>query len=82
MSSQAHESDAHEQRFFTSVLGPTTDDFDVVQPMCRLRQLSVGDWLLWANMGAYSLNNRGSLGDVDKPTPAVYYFASESEWYD
>jgi ornithine decarboxylase len=76
-----HEREEHtSEHFYGSVLGPTSDEFDVVQSLCRFRQLCVGDWLLWANMGAYTMNNRADLGDCDKPTPVIYYFADESEW--
>lgn len=69
--------------FCTSVLGPSRDDdFDVVQRQCRMRRLSVGDWLLWNNMGAYSMRNAGSLElDADEEdTPPVYYFTDNHFW--
>ena len=63
-------------------MGPTftADEFDVAQTMCRLRKMDVGEWLMWPTMGAYSRNNRGSLGDVDVPTPAVYYYCNIEDW--
>uniref|UniRef100_A0A915CXQ2 Ornithine decarboxylase n=1 Tax=Ditylenchus dipsaci TaxID=166011 RepID=A0A915CXQ2_9BILA len=45
------------EHVYGSVIGPTFESHDVVQPICRFRPLSTGDWLLWNNMGAYSLNN-------------------------
>ncbi len=39
-----------------SVWGPTCDSIDVVCPVAQLpRSLSVGDWLAFENMGAYTI---------------------------
>ena len=39
-----------------SVWGPTCDSIDVVCPVTQLpRSLEVGDWLAFANMGAYTI---------------------------
>lgn len=40
-----------------SVWGPTCDSIDVVQQAAQLpvNVLSVGDWLRWENMGAYTI---------------------------
>uniref|UniRef100_A0AC34RL15 Ornithine decarboxylase n=1 Tax=Panagrolaimus sp. JU765 TaxID=591449 RepID=A0AC34RL15_9BILA len=77
----ADEADSYtSKQFYGSVIGPTSDEFDVAQSLCHLRQMFIGEWLIWPKMGAYSRNNRANLGDVDVPTPAVYYFCNENEW--
>jgi ornithine decarboxylase len=68
------------QQYYGNVIGPSLDEFDIAQSMCHLRQMFVGDWLMWPEMGAYSRNNRGSLGDVDIPSPAVYYYCNSNDW--
>lgn len=42
---------------FLANLGPTCDSIDVVQQAAKLPVdvLSVGDWLRWENMGAYTI---------------------------
>lgn len=69
------------EHVYGSVVGPTFDDMDVVQQLCRFRPLDEGDWLIWQNMGAYTMNNKGSLDDEeDNHGPAVFYFASQNAW--
>lgn len=70
------------EHVYGSVIGPSLDSLDVIQSICRFRPLSAGDWLMWNNMGAYSLNNRGSLcDDVDThKNPMVFYFTTENQW--
>jgi ornithine decarboxylase len=38
----------------TKLFGPTCDSIDVVMPCARLPNLTVGDWLYFENMGAYT----------------------------
>jgi diaminopimelate decarboxylase len=79
---------AHELDFlpsahtYGSILGPTlADEFDVVQSIVHFRQLSVGDWLIWNNLGAYSLNGHASLGEGDdRHFPIIFYFSSQTNW--
>lgn len=69
--------------YYGSICGPTSDEFDVVQPVCRIRQMEPGDWLVWENMGAYSMHNRGFLDEPNMDnngSPTVYYFATLSKW--
>lgn len=68
------------QQYYGNIVGPTLDEFDIAQSMCHLRQMNIGEWLSWPSMGAYSRNNRGSLGDVDVPNPAVYYYCTTEDW--
>jgi len=72
------------EHVYGSVMGPTADErFDVLQATCRFRPLRVGEWLMWANMGAYTLNNCADLEDDDSAAdeaPAIFYFSSQSDW--
>lgn len=70
------------EHIYGSVVGPTLDDSDVIQPICRFRPMATGDWLMWRNMGAYSMNNRGSLDDVDEDyrAPIIFYFTFQTQW--
>lgn len=69
------------QLFHGSIHGPAiNDEFDVVQKQCQLRQMNVGDWLLWNNMGMYTMNNSDSLDDEPCAAPQVYYFSKDSDW--
>jgi ornithine decarboxylase len=67
--------------FYGAVHGPLNDAFDVVQKQCQLRQMAVGDWLVWQNMGSYTMNNCDSLDAEDAcDVPEVYYFSKENDW--
>ena len=79
------------QHMYASVVGPCAeeDPFDVLQALCRFRPCAVGEWLLWRNMGAYSLNNTTTLEDANindsygiksVTTPSIFYFSSHDDW--
>ncbi|CAD5210238.1 unnamed protein product [Bursaphelenchus xylophilus] len=70
-----------EDIFCTSVIGPTSDEYDQIVPACQLRQLSVGDWLVWSNMGAYSLGNNASLDSGFYQELPIYYVKSQDYWF-
>lgn len=59
-----------------TVLGPSLDGCDVAQRVFRGRQLAVGEWLLWENMGAYSISMEGDSATA----PPVYYFTGKDNW--
>ena len=72
--------DETSELFYGRIHGPSiNDEFDVVQEQCQLRQLMPGEWLLWDNMGSYSIKNADSL-DEPCTNPQVYYFSNDSEW--
>ncbi|XP_061520595.1 antizyme inhibitor 1b [Phycodurus eques] len=65
----------------SSLRGPTLDQLDLVVERCLLPELSVGDWLLFANMGACGLDDHAG-GTCASPQPPVYYAAAASDWYE
>jgi len=62
-----------QQLYPSTLMGPTCDDLDVVVPACSLPQLSVGDWLIFNNMGGASAA-RSIQSDV------CYYVIDKSHW--
>lgn len=60
-----------------TVLGPNLDGKDVAQPLVHLRQLSIGEWLLWDNMGAYTI----PIPDDEITQLPVYYYDQKENWY-
>lgn len=72
-----------EQHFYGSVIGPSDCQIDVIQEVCHFRKMNVGEWLIWKNMGAYSLSNYEEPFDLessDASSPLVFYFASNNDW--
>lgn len=60
----------------SSLWGPSLDQLDHVVERCLLPELSVGDWLLFPNMGACGLEDFNSL------QLPVYYTVSTSDWFE
>ncbi|XP_075873443.1 antizyme inhibitor 1b isoform X1 [Nelusetta ayraudi] len=67
---------AEEPVYPSSLWGPSLDQLDHVVERCLLPELSVGDWLLFSNMGACGLDEVRSL------QLPVYYAVSTSDWFD
>lgn len=59
----------------SSLWGPSLDQLDHVVERCLLPELSVGDWLLFSNMGACGLDE---ISSFQLP---VYYTVSTSDWW-
>lgn len=64
----------------SSLWGPSLDQLDQVVERCLLPELSVGDWLLFPNMGASGLQDYCGL--TAAPQPPIYYTISTSDWFE
>lgn len=64
--------------FSSSLWGPSFDVLDQVVEHCLLPELSVGDWLIFKNMGACGHEETAVISDSEKPS--MYYTISESSW--
>uniref|UniRef100_A0A0N4U8K2 Ornithine decarboxylase n=1 Tax=Dracunculus medinensis TaxID=318479 RepID=A0A0N4U8K2_DRAME len=62
---------------YVSIIGNTVEN-EVLQPITRLKSLKVGDWLLWNNMGAYTMYNRDK--NCRNSLPVVHYFTDSERW--
>ncbi|KAI5615916.1 antizyme inhibitor 1b, partial [Silurus asotus] len=71
---------AHEPVFSSSLWGPSCDALDQVVEHCLLPELSVGDWLIFKNMGACGHEETAVIRDSEKPP--MYYSISESLWFE
>ncbi|XP_038123236.1 antizyme inhibitor 1a [Cyprinodon tularosa] len=65
--------------FSSSLWGPSGDDLDQVVDHCLLPELNVGDWLLFAHAGAYTLG-QPLFPSSDSTAPPVYYVISSRDW--
>lgn len=66
-----------EETFFSTIWGPTCDSHDCIIKDMLLPKFSIGDWMVWGNMGAYSISLACSFNGV--PIPDVYSFIRESD---
>lgn len=55
----------------SSVWGPTCDGLDCLNERIRLPELFVGDWLVYKNMGAYTMCAASNFNGMPKPN--LYY---------
>lgn len=78
ISSFQHVLCADEAVYPSSLWGPSLDQLDQVVERCLLPELSVGDWLLFSNMGAYGLDDFTFLSSSSQLP--VYYTVSASDW--
>ena len=54
-------------RYPSSVWGPTCDGLDCLHSNCLLPELRTGDWLMYANMGAYTLSAATAFNGMPAP---------------
>ncbi|KAJ7985591.1 hypothetical protein DPEC_G00353660 [Dallia pectoralis] len=71
---------SEEPVFASSLWGPSGDDLDLVVDHCLLPELSVGDWLIFSNAGAFSLGSPSTFTDTSRPP--VYYTISSTDWFE
>lgn len=61
-----------------SVWGPTCDGLDQVVDNCLLPSLDIGDWLIFEDMGAYTLPVASQFNGF--PVPKVHAVIDEALW--
>nr|XP_039257541.1 ornithine decarboxylase-like [Styela clava] len=61
--------------FSSSVWGPTCDGLDRIIENCNLPELDIGDWIIWKDMGAYTVA-AGSAFNGFK-TSTIYFMISK-----
>ncbi|KAL6456868.1 hypothetical protein MHYP_G00338310 [Metynnis hypsauchen] len=71
---------ADEPVFSSSLWGPSCDALDQVVEHCLLPELTVGDWLIFNNMGTSGQEESAAISDSDKPP--VYYTISTGDWFE
>ncbi|XP_058163662.1 ornithine decarboxylase-like [Dasypus novemcinctus] len=67
-----------EKYYSSSIWGPTCDGLDRIVECCGLPEMHVGDWMLFENMGAYTVANASTFNGFQRPT--IYYVMSGPAW--
>lgn len=62
-----------------SIWGPTCDGLDRIVEQCDLPELQVGDWLVFENMGAYTVAASSTFNGFQRPD--LHYVMSRHAWY-
>lgn len=58
--------------------GPTCDSYDAILKSVLLPELHIGDWLIWEDMGAYTLSISTVFNGF--PLPTVIPIIKKSKW--
>jgi len=61
----------------SSIWGPTCDGLDKLNDCVLLPHLNIGDWLVWNDMGAYTVAAGSSFNGFK--TKNIFYFVSETD---
>lgn len=61
-----------------SIWGPTCDGLDRIVEQCDLPDLQVGDWLVFENMGAYTVAASSTFNGFQRPD--IHYVMSRTAW--
>lgn len=69
---------SNHQLISSSIWGPTHDNLDQVCENVPLPRLNIGDWIVFRDMGAYTLIVPSSFNGFS--TPKVFIFANETVW--
>ncbi|XP_075454467.1 ornithine decarboxylase [Ascaphus truei] len=64
--------------YSSSIWGPTCDGLDRIVERFDLPDLQVGDWMLFENMGAYTVAASSTFNGFQRPT--LYYVMSRLSW--
>ncbi|KAK1333290.1 hypothetical protein QTO34_006831 [Cnephaeus nilssonii] len=67
-----------EKYYSSSIWGPTCDGLDRIVERCGLPEMHVGDWMLFENMGAYTVAAASTFNGFQRPT--IYYVMSGPTW--
>ena len=67
-----------EKYYSSSIWGPTCDGLDRIVEPCNLPEMHVGDWMLFENMGAYTVAAASTFSGFQRPT--IYYVMSGPTW--
>ncbi|CAI9603773.1 unnamed protein product, partial [Staurois parvus] len=71
-------SKSDERLYSSSIWGPTCDGTDRIVEQCDLPELQVGDWILFENMGAYTMVASSTFNGFPRPT--LYHVMSRAHW--
>jgi len=66
-----------EPQFKCSIWGPTCDGLDCIVKECMMPKMSTGDWMVFKDMGAYTMSAASCFNGM--PKPKCYYIIDVKE---
>lgn len=67
-----------EPTFTSSIWGPTCDGLDCITERCFLPELDDGDWIIFRDMGAYTMCAASNFNGM--PKPRCFYIIQDLPW--
>lgn len=67
-----------EPLFKCSIWGPTCDGLDCINQECMMPKMSTGDWMVFNDMGAYTMSAASCFNGM--PKPKCFYIINEKSW--
>ena len=67
-----------QEKYLASIWGPTCDGLDCIHSSIEIPKLNTGDWILWKNMGAYTISAAVEFNGL--PFGKPLYFISKQLW--
>ncbi|KAK1118836.1 hypothetical protein K0M31_014608 [Melipona bicolor] len=68
----------NDEKFVSYIWGPTCDSLDCILKDVMLPEFQQGDWLIWRDVGSYSMSLSSSFNGF--PPPKIYPIAKKSQW--
>lgn len=66
------------ETFTSSIWGPTCDGLDCIHSSIKIPKLHIGEWILWKDMGAYTISAAVQFNGL--PFGKPLYFMSQQLW--
>jgi diaminopimelate decarboxylase len=66
------------EKYTSSIWGPTCDGLDCINTSIEIPKLNIGEWVLWKNMGAYTISAAVQFNGLPYGKPL--YFMSKQFW--
>jgi ornithine decarboxylase len=63
----------NEEKISTTIYGPTCDGYDIILSNKQLPRMKYGDWLVWPNMGAYTIAAACDFNGLSLTKPRKLY---------
>jgi ornithine decarboxylase len=73
------DADGEEQKYCSTLFGPTCDGLDTVLKDVQLPRLENGDWILFPMMGAYTISASSDFNGIKASDPTIFYVMSKAE---
>jgi len=61
------------EKYLCSIWGPTCDGLDCITTSAQLPKLKIGDWIMWKNMGAYTVSGAVQFNGLPFGRPLFFY---------